>query len=127
MALHFDYTACDGRESWTQRDMEILDRLIWGTIVVDIGTITHANIAEWQFRMRMVDRLLGDYFVMKYEGGERFFIGPEILRRFVGLRCNVSELSRTKWLKKVVSQASQKVESLVMHEMHDEAMADLAS
>ena len=105
--------------------MHMLDRLIWGTIVVDIGSITDANIGEWLFRMRLGDRMMGGagYFTMKYEGEERFPIVAEHLRKFVGLTTNVSTTTRAKWLKKAVRQASERVESLVSSELQREAMA----
>ena len=125
MSLDFNFSACADRESWTQRDHDMLDRLIWGTLVVDIGEITDANIGEWLFRMRLGDRMMGGrgYFTMEYVNEKRFDITADHLRKFVGLKTNVSTTTRAKWLKKVVSQASERVESLVSSELQKESMA----
>lgn len=123
MSLDFDFSRCSGRESWTDRDMHMLDRLIWGAMVVDLGNITDANIEEWVFRMRLGDALLGPYFSMKYEGEERFDISPAHLRKFVGLTTNVSDATRHKWFKKVLAQATERFTSRVASEMQKEAMA----
>ena len=125
MALHFDYSACVDRESWTNRDFDMLDRLIWGTIVVSIGSITDANIGEWLFRMNLGDRMMGGagFFTMKYEREERFDITAAHIRKFVGLTTNVTTTTRAKWLKKATTQASQRVESLVSSQLQKEAAA----
>jgi hypothetical protein len=110
---------------WTQRDCDMLDKLIWGTMVVDMGEITDANIGEWLFRMRLGDRMMGGdgYFTMKYERKKRFAITAAHLRKFVGLKTNVSTITRAQWLKKALAQASERVESLVSSELQKEAMA----
>lgn len=125
MSLNFNFSTCQGRESWTERDMQMLDRLIWGTIVVDIGSITDANIGEWLFRMRLGDLMMGGagFFTMKYEGEDRFPITAEHLRKFVGLTTNVSNMPRAKWMRKAMRQAADRVESLVSSELQKEAMA----
>ena len=120
MALHYDFSMCNSRESFTDRDMHMLDRLIWGTMVVDLGRITNANIEEWLFRMRFGDAVLGEYFVMRYPGEEPVKIGPEHLRKFVNLTTNVSDKTRKQWLKKVVTQASERIESRVCAELQKE-------
>jgi hypothetical protein len=123
--LDFDYSACHGRESWLQRDWEILDKLIWGTMIVDIGTITDANISEWLFRMTLGDRILSGrgYFVMRYQFDEDIPLTAAHLRKFVGLKTNVTTTTRAKWMKKVISQATSLIESRVSSELQKESMA----
>ena len=125
VSLDFDYSACHGRESWLQRDWEILDKLIWGTMIVDIGTITDANISEWLFRMTLGDRILSGrgYFVMRYQFDEDIPLTAAHLRKFVGLKTNVTTTTRAKWMKKVISQATSLIESRVSSELQKESMA----
>ena len=125
VSLDFDYSACHGRESWGQRDWDMLDKLIWGTMVVDIGTITDANISEWLFRMTFGDRILSGrgYFVMRYQFDEDIPLTAAHLRKFVGLKTNVTTTTRAKWMKKVISQATSLIESRVSSELQKESMA----
>lgn len=125
VSLDFDYSACHGRESWGQRDWDMLDKLIWGTMVVDIGTITDANIREWLFRMTLGDRILGGrgYFVMRYQFDGDIPLTAAHLRKFVGLKTNVTTTTRAKWMKKVISQATSLIESRVSSELQKESMA----
>jgi len=125
VSLDFDYSACHGRESWLQRDWEILDKLIWGTMIVDIGTITDANISEWLFRMTLGDRIHSNrgYFVMRYQFDEEIPLTAAHLRKFVGLKTNVTTTTRAKWMKKVISQATSLIESRVSSELQKESMA----
>jgi len=103
----------------------MLDKLIWGTMVVDIGTITDANISEWLFRMTFGDRILSGrgYFVMRYQFDEDIPLTAAHLRKFVGLKTNVTTTTRAKWMKKVISQATSLIESRVSSELQKESMA----
>ena len=117
MPFHFDYTRCLDPELWTDRDYDTLDTLIWGTICVGLGTITDENISEWLFRMKMYDAVLGPFFSKKYQNEERFCLGVSHLRKFIGLRCNVSDMKRKQWLKEFWVRATARVLEGVEYEM----------
>ena len=123
MALNFDYTRCADRESWSDRDYDVLDTFIWGTICVDLGTITEENIPEWLFRMKIYDAVLGPFFSKKYQNEDRFPLGVSHLRKFIGLRCNVVDMKRKQWLKKFWDRAADRVQERVEYEMQRDAVS----
>ena len=53
MSLNWNVEDCVGREDWSVRDHDVLDTLIWGTMLVGLHRITEANLPEWLLRMRM--------------------------------------------------------------------------
>lgn len=122
MSLNFDYSRCIDRELWTDRDYDVLDTFIWGTICVDLGTITEENIPEWLFRMKMYDAVLGPFFSKKYQNEDRFPLGVSHLRKFIGLRCNVADMKRKQWLKKFWERAAAQVMERVEYEMQKDTV-----
>lgn len=76
---------------------------IWATMVIGIGHLTEKTIDEAVARCRMVEDLDGAFMRRGVEGKdggteiEDVFLW-ECLRDFVGLRTNVSYVSKTKWL-----------------------------
>ncbi len=99
MSLNWNVEDCVGREDWSDRDHDVLDKLIWGTMTVGLPTITEANLSEWLLRMRM-ERANYEYaFQMKYAGKKGYYLRLEHLRKFIGLRTNASHWTRAKWMK----------------------------
>jgi len=111
MSLNWNVEDCVGREDWSDRDHEVLDRLIWGTMTVGLHRITEANIPEWLLRMRMERAHHSDAFQMKYQNEEGYYLRLEHLRKFVGMRTNASGLTRSKWLKELMERIVRSEES----------------
>ena len=111
MALHFDYSACEGRDDWTDDDYTLLDFFIWGSIGVDLGEITEDNIGEWLYRMYLWNLATGFFTV--YSIGEdgtknKRDLGIDDLRKFVGLKTNVYSKKRSEWTKRVMKVLADK-------------------
>jgi len=108
MPLNFDYSRCVDRENWTDADRAELEFFIWGTMAVDIGEITDDNLEEWLFRMRLFD-MVHEHFHIYRVGDDgktvRTELGIDHLRKFIGLRCNVTTTTRAKWMKRFVAMA----------------------
>ena len=111
MSLHFDYSECVGREGWSERDYHMLDKLIWGTMTVCLYRITEDNLFEWLLRMRMEQAHNRRAFQMKYQNEKGYDIELVHLRKFIGLRTNATELTRSKWLKELMERVVRAEES----------------
>ena len=99
MSLNWNVEDCVGREDWSDRDHDGLDALIWGTMLVGLHRITEANLPEWLLRMRMERANYASAFQIKYQNEREYYLRLEHLRKFIGLRTNATELTRSKWLK----------------------------
>ena len=111
MSLNYDFSACVGKEDWSERDHDILDKLIWGTMTVCLHRVTEDNLFEWMLRMRMERAHHSDAFQMKYQNEKGYYIRLEHLRKFIGLRTNATELTRSKWLKELMERIVRSEES----------------
>lgn len=99
MSLNWNVEDCVGREDWSGRDHDVLDTLIWGTMLVGLHRITEANLPEWLLRMRMERANYESAFRIKYQNEREYYLRLEHLHKFIGLRTNATELTRSKWLK----------------------------
>lgn len=108
MPLNWSVTDCKGWAEWSERENDIKDKLIYGTLYVDLGTIELKNINEWLFRIRMWRALYDDTFTLLYSD-EQININRKVLVKFIGLKTNVSNMTRSKWMK----QLAERVEVLV--------------
>ena len=99
MSLNWNVEDCVGREDWSDRDHDGLDALIWGTMLVGLHRITEANLPEWLLRMRVERANYASAFQIKYQNEREYYLRLEHLRKFIGLRTNATELTRSKWLK----------------------------
>ena len=84
----------------------VTNSLIWSTIAVDLPGITEANAAEFFARIRIWETLFGAFLIRaevdgkRPEGAAAFITETEVLNH-IGLTCNVSPVSRAKWLKRI--------------------------
>lgn len=76
-------------------------QLIFMCMVVDLTAITDKNIDEWRFRMAFYSRIYGE---------DRKLPSRDDLVKHIGLRTNVSTLSRAAWMKRHVKAVSEQVE-----------------
>ena len=84
-APHRDNTLpAEVRHDWS----EILNRIIWATMAVGIGWIKDADEAK-EFHNR--------YMVWCANNGYPVDINANEIERYIGLRTNVTRLSRFKW------------------------------
>ena len=73
--------------------------LVMATMSISMGEITAKNADEFYARISIIDRLFGGFLI---EDGKPAYLTPEHIRAHVGLRTNVSEETRAKWLKRVI-------------------------
>lgn len=80
----------------------VTDGLIWATMGVGLGEITEKNINEWLVRLTFSDKLFGTMLGLAGEKGERVerpFTRWELVQH-IGLRTNVVNEPRAKWMKR---------------------------
>lgn len=78
----------------------VTNTLIWGTIGVGMGQITDKNVDEFAARFRLLEKIHGAFLYKPAEGGGKqdWYLSDEDFIAHIGLWCNVSFESRTKWV-----------------------------
>jgi urate oxidase len=74
--------------------------LIWASIGVDLGSITEDNVDDWVFRLALIQKIDGAY--MRLNGKPLFLVREHVERR-IGLRVNVVNMTKTKWINKLLN------------------------
>lgn len=110
----------------------VTDGLIWSTMSIGLGEITEKNINEWLVRLQFSDKLFGTLLIKAGENGERVErpITREELVAHIGLRTNVTNETRAKWMKRMTERfmsdaeyALRKVEPVAVCSAEVEAVA----
>jgi hypothetical protein len=107
MALNWDMTKVDDVEELHSSDYEwaITESVVLSTMMFDLGSISENNLDEWYFRIAIYQNLHGA--LMRVDG-KPFYITAENIDRRIGLKVNVTDMARTKWLKKITDSSSIK-------------------
>ena len=90
MSLTYDLTKISQEIQESEKMSDTTYRMIWATLMVDIGIITTDNAEEFLARTMLMDSLYGT----------KPFTLDEV-RAHIGLKTNVPTLTRAKFLKKV--------------------------
>jgi hypothetical protein len=103
MSLNWDSSRCKaGDTPANEVEHGWRECLIWGSICIDIGQITDENVDEVLFRYRFMERI-----------GESVTTQPmtkEAIQRWVGLRTNVANMTRAKWISKMTKRLGEDIE-----------------
>lgn len=92
MSLNWDITKVHDTESLTENDRVTLDSLIWASIPVGIAEITEDNAYEFYTRLAYYERVAG---AGRHKDGESIYMQPGDVKRFIGLKTNVSRKTKT--------------------------------
>lgn len=83
----------------TDEDVQrFTEAMVWGCLKVDLSRVTEQNVDEWLFRIEVLRQL--DMSLTTYQG-EPWYPNREVVLKFIGLRTNVSPMTRTKWMAKI--------------------------
>lgn len=108
MSLDWNTEKCKPPLPEGDDDKNLRTTLIWGSLAVDLGSITDKNVEEWMFRLKFQEAIGLDYLSL----GE-MSDSPKALRagltRWIGLTTNVPTLTRKKWLAKVTGLMEKRV------------------
>jgi hypothetical protein len=101
MSLQYDYTKCEKPQDDNER--MAIDCLIWATIAVCMGEITEKNYREFYARIHTIELLDSSFRLSTDDKGnqERVYYTLEEVKRWIGLKTNVTTLSRAGFLKRV--------------------------
>jgi hypothetical protein len=102
MPLTWDMHSVKDVENLHSDDHEwaISESLIWASIGVDLGSITEDNVDDWVFRLALIQKIDGAY--MRLNGKPLFLVREHVERR-IGLRVNVVNMTKTKWINKLLN------------------------
>jgi hypothetical protein len=71
-----------------------LDKMIWTTLGVGLGSITEKNAAEFYARAKINDLI--------WDIPKAHRVSLEDVRQHIGLKTNVSDETRAQWLRRIV-------------------------
>lgn len=98
MSLNWNVTKCKNSEELVnEKEWPITNALIWLTMIVGIGHITEKKVPEFLARVRFIEKLQGTYFLSK--DGKNLPIEKEWVLKRVGLKTNVSDITRNQFVK----------------------------
>lgn len=95
------------------------DMLIWGSLLVDLGSINVRNIEEWCFRVAILKRLDIRFAEMFNADDKVIGVWPsrDAIEDHCGLSTNVSTLTRAKWLTKIKKRIEKEAEQSCSFEL----------
>jgi hypothetical protein len=107
MALNFSFdkianyqTTCWIGEGDERRMNPVTEALIFGTMTVGLGSITDSNVDEFAARFRVIEKIHGAQLYKPNPDGPGtmdWFLTDEDFIAHIGLSCNVSNETRSKW------------------------------
>lgn len=93
--------------------------LIWGSIMVDMGSITVRNIDEWCFRIQFLRRV-GIDWIQYFDDNDNivgFYPSRCAVEDHIGLSTNVTTMTRAKWLNKIKRRLERETEQAIEAEI----------
>lgn len=111
MSLNWDISDCaNSEELLTEEQWPMTEFMIFSTMIVGIGKITEENVSEYYSRIRFYERLNGHFFKTKDEFGnfEGKDFPPSELKKYIGLRANVSYEETEGWISRISEGTLQK-------------------
>lgn len=97
MSLDWSTQQCDPPLPKNSDDSALRNTLTWGSMAVDLGSITDKNVDEWLFRLYFQEEIGMDYISLGEMTMEDVLAG---LIRWKGLSTNVQTLTRKQWIAK---------------------------
>jgi hypothetical protein len=77
----------------------VTETLIFGTMSVDLGSITRENVTEFAARFRVIERVHGA-MLRNADGTDRYVTDDEFIAH-IGLVANVSNKTRAQWARRL--------------------------
>ena len=91
MSLNWNAENVPDLERKRQENPGVLDCLIWASLSIGLGKITERNVAEWVYRLRRA-AFEGHPLIVQSDGTP-WEITEDLIRPWIGLRTNVSDVS----------------------------------
>lgn len=87
----------------------VTEALIFGTMSVGLGAITDKNVDEFAARFRVIEKIHGAMLYKPNPDGEGiidWYLSDEDFIVHIGLSCNVSNETRSKWAGRIFNNKS---------------------
>ena len=123
MSLNWDISKVQNHETVCYNEdgslKQVTESLIWSMMSIDQSGVTEKNLNEVLFRIRMVESAFGPFRfkVGKDDKLEGIEFSLDELKAHVGLKCNVGETSRAKFLRDFSKRMEGAVERKIRIEM----------
>ena len=98
MALHYDTRKCDLENV----SFNTIDSMIHMTMLIDVGHFTEKNIQDVYYRICIMEMFNGSPFLMDSKTHKSILADLELIKKFIGMKTNVINLSIKKWFSKQV-------------------------
>ena len=98
MALHYDTRKCDLKNV----NMSTVESMIHMTMLIDVGHFTEKNIQDVYYRICIMEMFNGSPFLMDAKTHKSILADLNLLKKFIGMKTNVINLSIKKWFAKQV-------------------------
>ena len=111
----------DPKKGKHRRLADDTNALIWGTMVVDLGSINRKNINEWVWRMNFCE-MIGVSWMERFDDNDNvvgYYPPVESVEDHIGLSTNVVTLTRRKWVTKMMRSFERKVDAATNRQLRD--------
>ena len=98
--------------SMDRRMNPVTEALIFGTIVVGLGSITDKNVDEFAARFRIIERVHGAQLYKPGPDGKGrvdWYLSDEDFIAHIGLVCNVTNETRPKWAARIFNNKNSSI------------------
>lgn len=94
------------------------EALIWGSMLIDLGSIRKNNIEEWCFRIDVLKKC-GFSWMEQFDDDEivPFYPTREAVEEHIGLSTNVSTMTRAKWMNKIKRRLEKEAEQEINRQL----------
>jgi len=96
MALHYDTRKCDLENV----SFNTIDSMIHMTMLIDVGHFTEKNIEDVYYRICIMEMFNGSPFLMDAKTHKSILADLDLIKKFIGMKTNVINLSIKKWFAK---------------------------
>ena len=96
MALHYDTRKCDLKNVGN----DIINSMIHMTMLIEVGHFTEKNIQEVYYRICMMEMFNDSPFLFDGKTNKSILADLELVKKFIGLKTNVTNVSIKKWFAK---------------------------
>lgn len=96
MGLHYDTRKCDLENV----GKDIIETMIHMTMLIEVGHFTEKNIQEIYYRICMMEMFHGSPFLFDGKTNKSILADLELVKKFIGLKTNVTNVSIKKWFAK---------------------------
>jgi hypothetical protein len=116
--LNWDCKNCAEPVPANETESTEREYLILSSLTLDLGEITEANVDEWYFRLKFRE-MIGRAIPTTSQS-----MRMNVIKRWIGLRTNVTTISRKKWINKVIDHITHDVNDMICMEKREELHQD---